>query len=386
MAIQSANYYGYDKKTLEDCSELINSTNCKNVEILNVWFFAVNVLCFIFATLDLFSVNQSEIHLYAIYAAVAAFFIAACKFVTKRKESTLSVTILAVANIFAWMIYSIQISVDQPYMAATLFMVMMVVLAFSFIATMLKAILALGTCTAIFLYSSYSVKTASIATQDLYNAIIFMTLSIGLHFAFQRSRVQQFVTLQKNIQIQRELEIQSSFDALTSLLNRGRFFSLAGNILNKPHNEYMAICLLDLDEFKQINDKLGHQMGDKAIQIAGQTIIDTLEIDMSKKWAFQDKVMTEEICFPGRLGGDEFIVFVRHKKNREEVTEVLQKMLQALNSVEVGELHGIHASFGVTEITPEDNDIDVAYKRADEALYESKRAGKNQIRFMDVSE
>ncbi len=385
MAIMSTNYYGYDKKTMDDCSQLINSTNRKHVEILNIWFFAVNLMCFLFSTFGLFSVNQSEKHLYAIYAVVAALFVIACRVIGK-KDATISVLILSITNIFVWMSYAIQISVDQPYMVATLFMVMMVVLAFSFIATMIRALLALGICTAIFLYSSFSTKTATIATQDLYNAIIFLTLSIGLHFAFQRARVQQFVTLQKNIQIQRELEIQSSFDALTSLLNRGRFFSLAGNILNKPHDEYMAICLLDLDEFKQINDILGHQMGDKAIQIAGQTIIDILGIDMSKKWEFQEKVMTECISFPGRLGGDEFIVFIRGKKNRQEVTEVLQKMLQALNAVECGGLHGIHASFGVTEITAKDNDIDVAYKRADEALYESKRAGKNQIRFMDAPE
>jgi diguanylate cyclase (GGDEF)-like protein len=232
-----------------------------------------------------------------------------------------------------------------------------------------------------FLASSYLVKPATIASQDLYNTIIFIGLALVLHFAFQRTRMQQFVTFQKNVQIQRELEIKSSFDALTSLLNRGRFFSLAGNILNNPHDDYMAMCLLDLDEFKQINDKLGHQMGDKAIQIAGQTIIDTLGIDMSEKWAFQEKVLKEKGSFPGRLGGDEFIILIRGKSGREEVTGLLQHMLNSLNAVEVGNLHGIQASFGVTEISPQDSDIDVAYKRADEALYESKRAGKNQIRF-----
>ena len=198
--------------------------------------------------------------------------------------------------------------------------------------------------------------------------------------------MQQFVTLQKNIQIQRELEIKSSFDALTSLLNRGRFFSLAANILSNPHDEYMVMCLIDLDEFKQINDKLGHQMGDKAIQVAGLTIIECLDIDLSEKWAFQEKVIKEKCSFPGRLGGDEFIVFIRGKKNRDEIMEVLQNILKKLNSVEIGELHGIHASFGVTEITENDRDIDAAYTRADEALYESKRAGKNQIRFMDAEE
>ena len=59
------------------------------------------------------------------------------------------------------------------------------------------------------------------------------------------------------------------------------------------------------------------------------------------------------------------------------------KILNALNSVKVGELKGINASMGVTEITDNDMDIDAAYSRADEALYESKRAGKNQLRFKD---
>ncbi|WP_022761086.1 MULTISPECIES: GGDEF domain-containing protein [unclassified Butyrivibrio] len=385
MRAQSINHYGYDKETKEECTELINGTNRKHVMILNIWFFIVNVLCIIFSAFDIFSVNQSEMRLYIVYAVVSAVFFVVCK-TYGAKPTTGRVTVLVVVNMLIWMAYSIQISIDQPYMAATLFMVMLVVLSFSFISTMLRTLAGIALCCGCFLYCSFKIKAISIAEQDLYNVIIFVSLSIVLHFAFQRTRMQQFVTMQKNIQIQRELEIKSSFDALTSLLNRGRFFSLAGNILSNPHDEYIAICLLDLDEFKQINDKLGHQMGDKAIQIAGQTIIEGLGVDMTKKWTFQEKVLKEGISFPGRLGGDEFIVFIRGKKNREEVTELLQNMLRSLNSVEVGDLHGIHASLGVTEITENDRDIDVAYKRADEALYESKRAGKNQIRFMDAEE
>ena len=384
MTAQSINHYGYDEETARECSELINSTNKKHVIILNVWFFIVNVLCAFFAAFDLFTLNQSSLRLYIIYAVLSALFFVVCKFYG-AKQTTLRITILVIVNMLIWLTYGIAISVDQPYMPATLFMVMMAVLSFSFISTMLRTLAGILFCSGTFLFFSFTVKTASIAKQDLYNVIIFVSLSIVLHFAFQRTRMQTFVTLQKNIQIQRELEIKSSFDALTSLLNRGRFFSLAGNILAKPHNEYMAMCLIDLDEFKQINDKLGHQMGDKAIQIAGQAIIDCLNIDLSKKWAFQEKVIKENCSFPGRLGGDEFILFLRGMSGREEVMDVLQRILKTLNSVDVGELHGIHASLGVTELTENDRDIDSAYSRADEALYESKRAGKNQIRFMEAS-
>ena len=379
MAATSTNYYGYDKETYLDCLGLIRDTNRRHLDILNIWFIITNVFCLILAFLGLFKVNQSEKNVYLLYAIIAAALFISARIMEKegfRKFLSLRIFI----NLGLWIVYGIQLSVEQPYMAATMFLVILVVISMSFITTMIRMIVFSTLASSAFVYASYVYKPATIAAQDLYNAIMLLTLSIILHFAFQRTKIEQFVTFQKNIQIQRELEIKSSFDALTSLLNRGRFFSLAGNILQEPHDEYMAICLLDLDEFKQINDKLGHQMGDKAIQIAGSTIIDTLDIDMKEKWSFQERVVKEGGSFPGRLGGDEFIVFVRGKSGREEVTGILQSMLTALNGVHIGELNGIHASFGVTEIRPGD-DIDSAYKRADEALYESKRAGKNQIRF-----
>ena len=148
---------------------------------------------------------------------------------------------------------------------------------------------------------------------------------------------------------------------------------MAGSVLRGYHNEYMVLCLLDLDEFKQINDKLGHQMGDKAIQIAGNTITEVMEIDLKEKWSFQERAVRNGLSFAGRLGGDEFIVFIRGKSKKEEILTLMQEMLKKLK--------GIHASIGITEILEQDMDIDDAYRRADEALYESKRAGKNQIHF-----
>ena len=383
MTAQSTKYYGYDKATFEDCRQLIDETNWNHINILSIWFIIVNLLCVAFSLLDLFSVNQVDIEFYVIYGIISI-----CTFAFSRwfqkKYTHKFVKLQLLLGILLWMVYSIQLSVSQPYMAATMFMIMLVVVSFSFITNMLNMLLIITVMVAAFIFSSYMVKPTSIVMQDIYNAVTFTGLSVILHFAFQRTRMHQFVTYQKNTQIQRELEIQSSFDALTSLLNRGRFFSLAGNVLNNPHDEYLAICLLDLDEFKQINDKLGHQMGDKAIQVTGTTIIDTLDIDMSEKWRLQEKVLEEKQSFPGRLGGDEFIIMIRGAAGRDEVTELLKRMLYSLNHVEIGELHGIQASLGVAEIMPDDRDIDKAYKRADEALYESKRAGKNQIRFSNV--
>ena len=74
---------------------------------------------------------------------------------------------------------------------------------------------------------------------------------------------------------------------------------------------------------------------------------------------------------------------MRGKKTREETLSVLQKMLDKMNAVRFDSLEGIHASFGITEMSDGESDMDGAYSRADAAVYESKRAGKNRICFFE---
>ena len=268
-------------------------------------------------------------------------------------------------------------------MPATMYLVLFAVIGISYIGSMVRTLIMAVLGMGIFVMTSFTYKTFSIAYYDTYNVAIVTILSVGLHYTFQRARMQQFVLYQKDLQIQHELEIKSSFDALTSLLNRGRFFSFAGEIVEKADEEYMVICLVDLDGFKQINDSLGHQMGDKVIQIVGKTMLSTLGLEDVEKSSISHWDFSETKSLAGRLGGDEFIALIRGRKNKEEVTEVLEEMLKSLNSVKFDGLDGIHASLGVTRLSSADKDLDSAYKRADEALYASKRAGKNRIYFSE---
>ena len=386
MTKSSFNHYGYDRETHQECMSLIRSTNFKHAHILNLWFIGINLFFIICSFLNIFGLNRLKMGNYILYLAIGVLFELAIIVFRSHMEGKLSFA-LVYLSILVLMSYSIVISTGQPYLTATMYLVLVVLIALAYIDTMVKMTVMLVIYSAIFIYTSFANKPESIAYQDLYNIIIFMTLALVLHYTFQRARMQQYVTYQNNVRIQRELEVKSSFDALTSLLNRGRFFSMAGEVL-RSHNgeEYIAICLLDLDGFKQINDKLGHQMGDKAIQLAGNTITETLGIDLSEKWNFTEKAIAEKLSFAGRLGGDEFITLLRGKKGRDEVTKLLEEMLQKLNDVNFEALHGIQASFGVTEIGPEDRDMDDAYNRADAALYESKRSGKNRIRFNEGEE
>ena len=284
-------------------------------------------------------------------------------------------------NITALLTFGIICSASQPYMAATIYLVMLMIVSLAYISTMLKiGILLFAGCGA-FLFVSYQVKPGSIFNQDVFNVIIVLMLSIVFHYTFQRARIRQFITFRQSIRMQQELQIKSSFDALTSLLNRGRFFSLAGAVIKQSKGDYTVLGLMDLDKFKTINDTLGHQMGDKVIQIAGETILKELSIDYGEKWSFPERAVKEKLNFAGRLGGDEFVVLIRDTDNVGEVEIVFNKLLSTLNNTRLDNLDGINASIGVTVIGENDRDIDSAYNRADEALYRSKESGRNKITF-----
>ena len=380
MTKRSLNYYGYTREAYKECSSLIRSTNRKHITILNTWFLLINLFYLVFASLNLFGVNEGQVPFYTMYFGISVFFEIWLFFFPHAVEKFNYFAVFA--SIWIFLSYGIFTSIMQPYMPATMFLIFMVLTTLSFIGNMGVMIIFALIGSALFLWSSYHYKTFSIAYHDTYNVIVITTLSIALHYTFQRTRVSQFILYQRDLQIQKELEIKSSFDSLTSLLNRGRFFSIAEEIIRKNgSSDYMVITLVDLDEFKQINDNLGHQMGDKVIQTVGKIILQSMNFSSEDKSSISDWDLTEKFSLAGRLGGDEFILLLRGFKSRQEVADFLKKILENLNAVRFEGLEGIQASLGATEISGTNIDIDNAYKLADEALYESKRAGKNQIRF-----
>ena len=375
---QKFNYYGISKEEYKGCEDSIGMSNRQHAEIIDWWFLLVNILCFVCAKFDWLNVDRRNKWIYAVYIAAALAYILITRFIPIVHRLKVIPILL---NIGILVSYGIVTSNASPYMIAFMFFIIMLVIAMSFIETMFRMICIQLICAIVFIYFSHVNKPSSVSYQDICNTIIILGLSLVLHYQFQSVRLHQFIINNQNIQFYRELEVKSSFDSLTSLLERKTFFNLSG-IAMEERAPYMALCLVDLDGFKQINDQLGHQVGDRAIRIAGGIINDVLQTDLSEKWGYKEKVIRERGSFAGRLGGDEFIVFVRDKSSEEEVRMMMADLLSRLNRVEDGEIHGLKASIGITEILPEDKVIDNAYKRADDALYESKRKGKNRITFI----
>ena len=383
MKIESLNHYGYNKDTYKKCMDSIRETDINHVKILNTWFTVLTLFTYIVSN------GKSRTLIAGKSGAYLAFFLIALAFevfviLGTKKVSALKMRLAVFFNIVLMFCFAYYSSTSQPYMPAAMFPVLLVVVAIAYIDNFLNMTLISVAGAVAFGFISRKFKPLSIANIDIYNVVIFGILALILHYTFQHVRISGFVTFYENREFQRNLEVKSSFDALTSLLNRGRFFTMAGEILRSTHDDNMAVCLFDLDGFKQINDKLGHQMGDKAIQITGENLMKGFQIDFGEKWDFERRAVDEKLSFAGRLGGDEFIVFLRGRKGREDIKAEAEKVLENLANVKAGELNGIRSSVGIVLLGPDDRDIDIAYSRADEALYKSKEAGKHMITFSET--
>lgn len=168
-------------------------------------------------------------------------------------------------------------------------------------------------------------------------------------------------------QMETELQRLATTDVLTQSSNRRHFFEGAhrefeqARLQGKP----MAFLLLDIDDFKVINDTYGHPEGDKVLQ----------------RIAESGRAALRRGDLFGRIGGEEFAaVFPGCAPDMAmQVAERLQREIQRLSFSHDGQTFGITVSQGLSSLTREDENLDSLFARADAAMYQAKRQGKNRI-------
>ncbi|NJD56860.1 MAG: diguanylate cyclase [Nitrospirae bacterium] len=165
-----------------------------------------------------------------------------------------------------------------------------------------------------------------------------------------------------------ELEMLSSVDALTGLLNRRMLYDRLHHEIERVrrYNVDLAMMFCDLDSFKEINDTHGHSVGDEVLKrIAG---------------ILKTSLRTSDII--GRYGGDEFLVVLPQTslKGAHDLAERIRASVQGMRyEVCEGQSVGTTVSIGVTYYAGGEPDVDALINRIDTALYVSKKAGKNQV-------
>ena len=194
------------------------------------------------------------------------------------------------------------------------------------------------------------------------------TLTGNVTVALQYDRLEQAVRQLESLQ--QELERKALYDSLTQLANRSLFHNRLEHAL---HSRRPGICvlLLDIDEFKAINDSHGHHAGDELLRAVADRLRSCLR----------------EGDTAARLGGDEFALLLDRSGGEVDAVTVAKRLLEDLEArVDVaGERVRVHVSIGIAIGAPGKDSPDEMLRRADVALYEAKRRGKNQYRIYHPS-
>ncbi|MHB0766725.1 diguanylate cyclase domain-containing protein [Stutzerimonas sp. NM35] len=165
---------------------------------------------------------------------------------------------------------------------------------------------------------------------------------------------------------QKRLERIAHYDPLTELPNRILLTERMDRALlhGKRQGRFVAVAFIDLDGFKAVNDTHGHERGDRLLQIISSRL----------------KAVLRETDTLARFGGDEFVAVLADLQQPGDCRTVLERMIEAAHEpVPVGEItFRLSASIGVVLVPPHSELSEQLIKKADQAMYQAKRAGGNR--------
>ena len=204
-------------------------------------------------------------------------------------------------------------------------------------------------------------------------ALVLQSYSDEARYGDRDTELLQFVSTQvasaiERTQMRKRLQHMAQYDQLTHLPNRQLFLDRLRSALSRAQRDQTLLSLLfvDLDRFKQVNDTLGHAMGDLLLQRVAQRLLECVRAS--------DTV--------ARLGGDEFVLLVESGHAAEDATAVAEKVLTAF--IHPFDLDGnqvrMWPSIGISLYPNHGCDESVLLSHADAAMYQSKKNGGNQVR------
>jgi diguanylate cyclase (GGDEF)-like protein len=225
------------------------------------------------------------------------------------------------------------------------------------------------------------------AEQDEENGIIHSGLAVPLpgenqtlgyltvftrssSYEFSDDDVRQLETLAlragpaiENARRFREARQLADLDALTGLHNRRFFHETLSRECARAHRyeRKLSLIVFDLDDFKEVNDRIGHLAGDAALAEAAERV--------------RDVVRTADIAC--RVGGDEFAVILP-ESSLHDADQLYRRILNSVSAQPLGQAGKLYLSAGVAELRPEDDPVSF-FQRADDALYRAKEAGKGRV-------
>ena len=211
-----------------------------------------------------------------------------------------------------------------------------------------------------------SVILAPWKNSSLSFAMLGVVVSLVLFFFTYRTALYQ----RRQLTIEKDLRLLAITDPLTQLVNRRHVLEQAKLEIKKAvrNDSSLSIILIDLDHFKNVNDKYGHQKGDEVLVGTAETF----------------KHCCRETDILSRFGGEEFLLVLPDTDSQgamASASKICDSLAQKTYSHSSGEF-SVTGSFGVAQWMPEETDISSALQRAEAALHAVKNCGRNNVRWM----
>jgi diguanylate cyclase (GGDEF)-like protein/PAS domain S-box-containing protein len=169
--------------------------------------------------------------------------------------------------------------------------------------------------------------------------------------------------------VEERIRHMAHHDALTDLPNRVLLYDRVGQLLARARRggQMLAVLFIDLDRFKNVNDSLGHQVGDRLLQLVAERL----------------RACVRESDTVARLGGDEFVVVVPDLAQPADAAGVAQKLLESLAQPFRIDSHDLHItpSVGICAYPDDGEDVETLMRNADTAMYHAKEMGRNNYQF-----
>ena len=185
--------------------------------------------------------------------------------------------------------------------------------------------------------------------------------------------IVSFHDVTQSQELLKKIQYQATHDALTGLLNRREFEARVSKSLTLyENNPTHAMCLIDLDSFKAVNDACGHAAGDQLLKQLSEYLL--------------TKIRRSD--FFGRLGGDEFAIFLSNTDS-EHALKIISGVLESIKEFQFiwdNKHFRIGASIGMIDIPANFTDYNYLYKAVDTACYMAKNSGRNQIKRVNIDD
>ena len=212
---------------------------------------------------------------------------------------------------------------------------------------------------------SYAERQANYVRKNTKDMVLALALVIAIFFcAVMMINITGKIRSNKK---KKELEDKADTDLLTGLNNKLATERKIKDYMAKNPDKQCMMFMVDVDNFKKINDTMGHAFGDEVLRSLG--------IQIGAIFRASDII--------GRVGGDEFMVFLKDVSTDEAILKEAKKMETFFKNFQAGEYvkYKATASIGVAVFPQEGNDFETLYKAADQGVYKAKKRGKNQLAF-----